>query len=183
MLAALGHNLALRVGRFELELDEESREVRGNFGTGSLTVAGSMGAAGLDTRAPKASDRSQIASNIRRHVLKPMRIPRATFVGRCARLDANRVRIAGRFTLNGVERPLDVIALRHGDRFVLEVVVRQSAFGITPFTAFGGGMRVQDPVRVSLALPASAFDGVRDDAALGRASRVLRPGDGQMRSS
>ena len=73
--------------------------------------------------------------------------------------------VSASFPLHATEAAIK--ATETGAKVVLEVAVRQSAFGITPFAAFGGGMRVQDAVRVSLALPASAFDSVGERPSVG----------------
>ncbi len=56
--------------------------------------------------------------------------------------------VDGALTLCGVTRPLVVTLRREAGRLVCEATVQQPAWGITPFRAMLGALRVQADVRV-----------------------------------
>jgi len=66
--------------------------------------------------------------------------------------------ITVRITLHGVSRDLTVpVSLQHGDGRVTATGVfklNQSDFGITPFAVMGGGLQVQDTVRIRFRITA-----------------------------
>jgi hypothetical protein len=56
-----------------------------------------------------------------------------------------------------VSRPLSATARREGERLVCAVRLSQPDFGIRPYKAFLGALKVQAEVRVELSLPAGAL--------------------------
>ena len=58
--------------------------------------------------------------------------------------------ITGELSLHGVTRPLAITARHVGDRWVADVPLHQPDFGIKPFSAFLGSLRVKPDVRVRI---------------------------------
>ena len=99
------------------------------------------------------SDRASIRDNIARKVLRPQAI-----AFRSTRIDAagGELRVAGLLTLAGKSRPTEfVVALDTGGRVTGRLALRQSEWGITPYRALMGALRLRDEVEVSIdvALP------------------------------
>jgi len=156
LLARLAHDLRLSLGRFEIT--REGDEIRGRFWPGSLTVDGAVGRGGeLDTRALSASDRSKIAGNIAEHVLDLARFPEASFAGKLAAGEQGEGThtLVGTLTLVGRAVPLRVSVRAAGGRLVAEVPLVPSRWGIAPYRALAGAIKLQDRVLVTLDLPAN----------------------------
>ena len=152
LLARLAHDLRLSLGRFEIV--REGDEIRGRFWPGSLTVDGAIGRGGeLDTRALSASDRSKIAGNIAEHVLDLARFPEAAFTGKLAAGEGTHT-LEGTLTLVGRAVPLRVSVRAAGGRLLAEVPLVPSRWGIAPYRALAGAIKLQDRVLVKLDLPA-----------------------------
>ena len=67
--------------------------------------------------------------------------------------DGERARIEGTLTLRGVIRPLAVDAVADAAAWRAEVRLDQRDFGIKPFTAMLGALRVRADVRVAIRVP------------------------------
>ena len=150
LLARLAHDLRLSLGRFEVV--REGDEVRGRFWPGSLTVDGVVGRDGaVDTTALSASDRNKITGNIAEHVLAVARHPEATFVGKI--VEGERA-IDGTLTLVGRAAPVRVEVRAVSGRLTAEVSLVPSRWGVAPYRALAGTIRLKDRVLVKIDLPA-----------------------------
>lgn len=156
LLAKMAHDLCIRATRLRADLAVEGRRftvdvavpVRG------LRVQGQV----KDGRVISLgeSDHEKIEGNLAsRDVLDADRHPEVRFTGegQLPEGGAGRVRVEGRLTIRGSARPLalDCDLRGSGDRWVVtgEVRLRQTDFGMTPYTALFGALKVQDEVRVS----------------------------------
>jgi len=152
LLAGVGHDLKLRVERFEVAIDPES--IRGRFDAVSLrVVCASIG--GQD--APGAlseRDRCEIEATIAREVLDAQSHPWIEFrAGPPVLAGAAASRLEGILALRGRERPLTIDVRREGDRAIALASIHQPDFGIRPYTAMLGALRVRPDVGVRLTAP------------------------------
>ena len=150
LLARLAHDLRLSLGRFEVV--REGDEIRARFWPGSLAVDGVVGRDGaVDTTALSDSDRKKITGNIAEHVLALARYPEATFTGKI--VEGERA-VDGTLTLVGRTVPLRVEVRAANGRLTAEVPLVPSRWGITPYRALAGAIKLQDRVLVKIDLPA-----------------------------
>jgi len=153
LLARLAHDLRLSLARFEIV--REGDEIRGRFWPGSLTVDGAVGRGGaVDARALSAGDRRKIAGNIAEHVLDLARFPEVSFVGKLVAGEQGTHTVDGTLTLVGRGVPLRVAVRAAGGRLSAEVPLVPSRWGIAPYRALAGAIKLQDRVLVKLDLPA-----------------------------
>lgn len=147
--ARAGHDLVLEVTRWsgELTLSDESTpaglEVRADLH--SLVVReGSGGVKPLTDR-----DRREIAVTARK-VLQADRHPEVTYTASGIKPDgSDGWRIDGTVTLRGRTRPVQLQATETGPgQYRASGSVVQSEFGIKPYTAFMGALKVRDAVDV-----------------------------------
>jgi polyisoprenoid-binding protein YceI len=143
-VARAGHDLLLSVTDWEgtLEVGAASRvEVR--VDGGSLKVQeGTGGMQALDD-----DDRANIEQTIDDEVLRRDQI---TFRSTEVAPDGDGLRVAGELTMLGQTAPLTVdLALADGT-LTAGGIVRQTDFGMKPYSALFGALRVADEVRVSL---------------------------------
>jgi hypothetical protein len=148
LLARLAHDLRLTLRRFELRREETV--ITGTFWPGSLTVDGAARKGGeVDHGALSASDREKIAGNIA-DVLQVKRFPEVRLV---AQLKYG-VAITGELTLVGRTKPVRAEVSKAAGRLVAEVVLTPSEWGIAPYRALAGAIKLQDRVVVRVDLPA-----------------------------
>jgi polyisoprenoid-binding protein YceI len=100
-----------------------------------------------------ASDKDKIAAQIRDDVLHPRKYPEVTFRSRSltARADGG-YDFSGDLTLHGTTRPLNGQTQLVAGRQTLELSLHQPDFGIVPFKAMLGTLKIQATVRVVLTL-------------------------------
>ena len=156
LAAQAGHDLTIEATRWSGELgvnDELSPaglEVRVDLG--ALVVReGTGGVKPLTDR-----DRREIAVTTRK-VLGTDQHPEAVFTADNFRPDADGGgEISGTLTLRGQARPLRLQVKQTGTgRYHAETQVVQSNYGIKPYTAFLGALRVRDAVDVAVELDLS----------------------------
>lgn len=151
LAAQAGHDLTIEVGVWSGELtigdDGKPAELSVTLDLTSLAViSGSGGVKPLTDR-----DRGEIAVTARK-VLRADRHPEATFIASAFEpgSDGGGV-IQGTLTLGGASRPLTLRVSSSGvDSFRATASVRQSDFGIKPYTAFLGALKVSDAVGVEV---------------------------------
>jgi len=149
-LAAVGHDLRLRVMSWSMEVDVDSPAVEASFDTGSLEVVGVIADGGIDESKPSRSDRAEIERRIRERVLESRRHPVAVFVATRILEDAEGARLSGSLRLHGVERPLEARISTDRERASAAVELDHTDFGIAPVKALLGALRVKPEVDVAL---------------------------------
>ena len=95
------------------------------------------------------SDREKISDNVQRDVLRANEFPSVTFVGRSNSRESPFA-ISGELTLLGVTKPFSLMLTQRGERLVGEAELVPSEWGVKPFRALGGTLRVQDRVLVRI---------------------------------
>jgi len=151
LLSSLGHDLELTVTGFEVRVDPNARSVDASFDAASLRVVRAL-RDGVETALPE-SDRKTIEENLRRHVLDADRHPEIRYRSSRVVDVEGGFDVAGELTLHGKERALAVQLRRTGDRYVAEVSLHQPYFGIRPYSALLGAIKVKPGVVVRLVFP------------------------------
>jgi polyisoprenoid-binding protein YceI len=150
LAAQVGHDLTIEVTRWSGEIfvaeDPADSTVSVTVETGSLRVLEGKGG----IKPLSEADKREIQKNARK-ILDSDRQPEARF--RSNKITANAQgggTIDGTLSLAGAEHPvrLDVTALGDG-RYRATGRVVQSEFGIKPYTAFFGALKLADPVGVT----------------------------------
>jgi polyisoprenoid-binding protein YceI len=154
MAARVGHDLVMEIVRWSGTLTipegvaEESR-VAVTLDTRSLEVReGSGGALPLS-----AKDIADIKRNALEKVLQVDRHSEVIFESTLLRrAEGGRIEVAGDLTIVGVRRPIrfraDVREEHGATRVTARVPILQSDWGIKPFRAFMGALKVRDEVEV-----------------------------------
>ena len=152
LLARLAHDLQITVGRFELALDHG--RVHGWFDPTSLQVDGAVRDQRLQPAALSADDKRKIHENLTREVLETARYPRIEVEGRLEAITHGYL-VAGQLHMHGQSRALSVPVRFDAEGAVAEVELTPSLFGIAPYKALGGAIRLQDRVVVRLTVLAA----------------------------
>ncbi len=167
LAAKAGHDLTIEITRWSAEL-----EVADDLTPAGLTVQADMNSlavrAGTGGVKPLTDrDRREIAVTARR-LLGVDRQPQATYTA--SRFDPDSGGggvVHGTLSLNGTSQPMKLEVRKTGDRtYHAAGSVRQSTFGITPYTAFLGVLKVSDAVGVAVDvdLPDDSPDGTGEQS-------------------
>ena len=156
LLASVAHDLKLRVTRFTVDVTDGG--VSAEFAADSLRVMHAMRDGREDAAALSDADRRKIERNIVEEVLAAGRYPTIRFSS--TRVVKNPVgfEVSGELALHGQRRPLRVDVKAVGSRFVAEVVLHQPDFGIKPYTAMLGALRIRPDVRIELSVPSAVSE-------------------------
>ena len=154
LLSPIAHDLKIRVTRFTLEVDPATRRIDARFDPTSLRVVNAMknGAEAPDALSDK--DKLKIEENIRKDVLEALRYPEIRFVSEGDGTSDHQLR--GTLTLHGVSRPVSASMRDEAGRHIGETPLRQPDFGIKPYSAMLGALRVRPDVTVWLSVPSTS---------------------------
>ncbi|HEY0513398.1 MAG TPA: YceI family protein [Thermoanaerobaculia bacterium] len=155
-LSAVGHDLKLRIADFKLEIGGEPL-IQAELRADSLRVAGVLKGGTVDEREPSARDRREIEGNIAREVLEAGRYPLISFRSSSVETTGEEARVTGRLELHGVVREIAFPVRLYAGRAVARVTIDQPAFGIKPYRAFLGALRVKPEVVVEVSAPDSVW--------------------------
>lgn len=153
-LAAMGHDLELQATSTSFVVDPE---LRAEVDAASLRVLHAVRAGAPDPRALSTKDRSTIEQNAR-DVLEASRYPTVSFVARTVTAHGtDAVDIEGELELHGVRRPISFRAARDGagGPWTADIELDQRNFGIKPYSAFLGALRLQPRLVVHVEVPGS----------------------------
>ena len=140
--------------RWELGPGGEPLAVR--FDAASLELICQMEEGNERPGAFSASDRERILLNLRESVLEAARFPQIVFAFSAIEASGEGLTVRGELTLHGRTQPLELSSRREGGRQVAEVTLHQPDFGIRPFSAMLGALRVRPDVRVRFEVGARA---------------------------
>jgi polyisoprenoid-binding protein YceI len=152
LLAAVAHDLQLRVSRFTVEVADDGSAVSARFDAASLRVVAAL-RDGRPSDALSARDRRSIEASIADEVLEVRRYPEIRFRSTSVAQAGERAEIAGELTLHGHTRPLALAAARRDGKWRAEVALQQPDFGITPYTALLGTLRIQPRIVIRVLVP------------------------------
>jgi hypothetical protein len=153
LLSRMAHDLELDVTRFTVEVSDDSSAVAARFDADSLRVLYAVVDGRPDRGALSPSDVEKIERSILTDVLHSDRHPSITFRSSEVRAEGDGYRLKGELSLHGRVRKVDALARKEGDRWVTEVVLHQPDFGIKPFKAALGALKIRPNVRVRLEVP------------------------------
>ena len=150
LLARLAHDLRLSLRRFEVV--KSGATITGRFWPGSLVVDGVVERSGqVDTRALSEADPRKILGNIADEVLLLARFPEAVFTGTVV---AGGVGIEGSLTMVGQTAAVNVSIEAVDGRLRANLTLVPSRWGIAPYRALAGAIKLQDRVLVKIDFPA-----------------------------
>lgn len=149
-LSAVAHDLELAVGRCAIDVTDDLT-IDARFGLDALKVLHAV-KDGRATSALSDSDKRKIEKTMADDVLDSRRHGEATFRGK-AEPAGDSYRVTGELSLHGRSRPLTVVGQRRDGRHVFEVSLHQPDFGIKPYSAMLGTLKVKADVKVRVAVP------------------------------
>ncbi|MGH8976087.1 MAG: YceI family protein [Acidimicrobiia bacterium] len=148
----MGHDLTIEVKDWSAKVDvnpddpgQSSIEATAQVPSFSV-IEGTGGAKALSR-----GDKADIKRNIDEKILNGSPITFRSTGG--ATVNGTRASIPGEMTINGTTRPMTVDVTLDGGKARANFKVNQTDFGIKPFKAFMGALKVRDDVEVQLEVP------------------------------
>lgn len=148
MLSAVAHDLKLEVRRWSLQADPVTGHSTATFYADSLTPLCAMKDGRERPGELSASDLEKIRQSVLHEVLDATRFPEIRFVAEQRRGDGAQQVLSGSLTLKGKTRPFQVTISEQAGLYQGEGRVNQPDFGIRPFSALLGALKVRPEVRV-----------------------------------
>jgi polyisoprenoid-binding protein YceI len=154
LLSAVAHDLFVRVTALEIAVDLGPPAVTARLDASSLRVVSAMrdGRALPDALAP--ADVRKIEATIASEILRAPRFPEIHFASTEVRPTPGGYEVRGALTLGGATRPLVLSVRREGGGLATETTIHQPDFGIVPYRAMLGTLRVKPDVVVRAFAPA-----------------------------
>lgn len=155
LLSKIAHDLKIRVTAFQVDVNDDASSITVTADPASLRVACCMKQGREAPGTLSDRDKRKIEDNMRKDVLHAKRHPTIRFASSSITPQGdNAWRVEGDLTLHGQTRPIHTVARRQGDRITAEVRIHQPDFGIKPYSAMMGTLKVQAGLTVQLSIPA-----------------------------
>ncbi|MFO0675794.1 MAG: YceI family protein [Polyangiaceae bacterium] len=152
--AAVAHDLELTLRRFALAISDDGTRVSATFDPGSFEVVGTVEQGIVRRDILSAKDCATIVRHVSESVFDGKAALPIRFEGTVEEPAGDTCAIRGELTILGRTKPLAFVARRRGDRWVAEVTIAQPDFGIRPFRAMFGALRIRPDVRVTVSVRA-----------------------------
>lgn len=153
LLAAVAHDLKIKVTRFEIDVDERARTVAARFDATSLRVVCAMQNGKESKGTLSAAQKSEIEANIVRDVLAAEKYPEIRYVSTAVEGEGEEFRVKGQLSLHGKRKTTAVTVHKEAKRYVATARVHQPDFGIRPYSALLGTLKVKADVDVRIVVP------------------------------
>jgi polyisoprenoid-binding protein YceI len=152
LLSKIAHDLKISVTRFSVDVAPAA--VRAEFDLSSLRVVNAMKDGTENPEALSDSDKTKIADQIAKEVLHSDQHPTAVFSSRSVtRRGDGGYSIAGDLSLHGVTKAIQAETKVEGNQQIVSIELHQPDYGITPFKAMMGTLKVKADVTVRLSTP------------------------------
>ena len=153
VLSPVGHDLELAASTLSLDVDEATNTLELRIDPRAMHVRGALIDGALDTTRLSAADVRKIESHLYDDVLEVARHPEIRFSGRVTTTTPSGGHVVeGMLTLHGATRSITLTTERAGAFESGELALEQPDFGITPFRAMLGALRVRARVVIRVRL-------------------------------
>ncbi len=151
LLSAVGHNVKVELRKFRIEFDGD--RVTGTFDARSAASVCAVRDGRDDPNALSAKDRATIDGYLQNDILESRRHAEVRFTSTRVELSGGEGEIEGDLTLRGRTRSITLAVTSTGGATVARVRLHQPDFGIAPFRAMLGALRIQPTIDVELSVP------------------------------
>jgi polyisoprenoid-binding protein YceI len=155
LLSAVAHDLEIDVTRLTITWNDERTSLQARFDTRSLHVLHAVHDGHPAPGALSDRDKRKIEATIADEVLHAARHPEIVVEARIEALTDHGARLVADVSLAGRTRPMTIEATREGDRWRCRSTLSQPDFGITPYSAMLGTLKIKPHVTVEVTIPAS----------------------------
>lgn len=152
LLSRAAHDLEIRVERFDMTVDEASQAIEASFDPNSLRLVAAYPDGRAQAEELSADEVKKIHDHIVSDVLQPSEFPELRFVSSTVEVAGRGFRVTGALTMHGRTRELHADVREEAGHWVTEVSLDQTDFGITPFSAALGTIRIKPVVMVRVSV-------------------------------
>lgn len=152
LLSPVAHDLKLRVGAFTIDVADDLHSVESSFDAASLRVVAAMRDGREQPSALSERDRRSIEGTIVSDVLEAKKYPEIRFASGSIARREDRALVAGTLTMHGRSRLLTVEASLSEGCWRTSARLHQPDWGVRPYSAMLGTLRIQREVLVSVTL-------------------------------
>lgn len=153
LLARLAHDLKLQVERFSIEVDDTTHQITATFDPSSIQVVCARIGGRDDPSTLSRGDKKKIYDNVTKDVLRTRKHPEIRFDSTNVVERGEGFTVEGTLQMYGKSRNIQTSLRANGDRWVVELKLHQPDFGIRPYTAALGALKVKPDVMVRLSVP------------------------------
>ena len=153
LLSKIAHDLKHQVTRFNLRIDPQRASVEAELDARSLRVMCVMRGGREIDGVLSEDDRKKIESQIVDDVLHANSHPIIRFKSTLLADNSNGVRIEGVLDINNTKRAVSTVAWRANGYYQADVEINQPEFGIKPFSAMMGTLKIKPKVLVRMRVP------------------------------
>lgn len=150
VLSAIAHDLEIDVTTFVVEINGSCIGVR--VDANSLRVLHAL-KGGVVTDALSDMDKREIQQNLVKDVLHAERFPVIGFVSKVISENDAGLQITGDLELHGTIKEVEVEVRKSEGKYIVELPIHQPDFGMKPYTAMLGTLKVKADVMVRLSVP------------------------------
>ncbi|MBX7193219.1 MAG: YceI family protein [Sandaracinaceae bacterium] len=152
LLSAVAHDLEIEVSRFWIESPDDGSRVTAEMDARSLRVISAMSDGRPNPSALSDKDKRKIEQTIVDDVLVASRHPAVRFEGTLT-WTSGVPRVEGTLTLAGRSRAQHVEVTVDGGELVARASIHQPDYGIAPYSAMLGTLKIKADVRVEVRVP------------------------------
>jgi hypothetical protein len=153
LLSAVAHDLKLDVTKLSVDFDPESKSIQAVFDATSLRVLCAIkdGQERPDTLSAK--DKRDIEDNMAKDVLVTKKHRESRFRSRSVTPVGSGYRVVGTLEIRGNAREIAFDARTVGDDVRVDTRLHQSDFGVKPFSAMLGTIKIKPEIEVRVTVP------------------------------
>jgi polyisoprenoid-binding protein YceI len=149
LMSAVAHDLRVSLRTFEVTLD--GTDVKAEFDLESLVVDGPMRNGVLQADQYEASKKADVEKAMHGEVLHTGRHPKASYSGAAVPMGEG-YRVDGQLQLAGSTQPLAFDVRNDGGAYIATFELQPSRWGISPYRAMLGAIKLKDLFKVVLSL-------------------------------
>ena len=153
LLARLAHDLKLQVSRFSIEVDESTQAIKATFDPSSIEVVCAQVDGRDDPGTLSKGDKKKIYDNVIKDVLRVRKFPEIRFDSTNVVPRGDGFAVEGTLDMHGRSKTVQAGIRAEGPRWVTEIRLHQPDFGIKPYTAALGALKVKLDVLVRVSVP------------------------------
>jgi hypothetical protein len=159
LLSSFAHDLRIKVTSFNIELGGTDNFIRAEFDVRSLRVECAV-VDGKDRPDLLSSrDRDEINKSIIAQVLDTEKYPVIYLVSSSVGKDGSQYLVRGDLTVNGEKREISfTVRKEDGSHYVTDVRLHLPDFGIKPFSALFGAVRIKPDILIHIGIPAERIE-------------------------
>jgi hypothetical protein len=161
MLSAVGHDLRLRPTQITCSVDHSHCRVDVRIVAASMGVVCALDGDREDYGALSDSDRRKITEALHNDILNIRKFPEICCSLTWEPQTSTHLQLTGSLTLHGVTRPVSLSCALTNEQWQGQLFIDHTLFGIKPFTAFFGALKVRREVLVQVSVSARSVEKVR----------------------